>query len=740
MVDIEKSSKFLLIFLQFIIWSVYANDNNFIHQRLEGDQCNSADLEILGCSIEQIYSINSNDYLSCPSGSSLVNCKFSNNQSEDKNDLSNFLNNLQQLNVNKCCWSILNFENVYNIPTMAFENVTLIQTTQYGNRVYLAFENVYQISKSAFDMGEIEDFKITKNLAQNLIIEFNGAKNSVFDNKQLVINDFAFNSLQCQRLTFMNYLGLNVNNTYLNLKSSMFFNAAVDSLIIKNTNLNYGFDDTLVVWNDNPGEINTIVIDNCYLYKNTLTNLTVGNFVFLKNFILIDSSIKHVEENSFISYCYDNDGNEDDDDQNDESDYLVQLVLNNNILHHIHNYSFKCLTRLEYLSLENNPIRTIEPNSFDMFKSSLRKLNLKSVQITKLSSFMPYMGNLSELILSNNNQLTLNDLKFVFKQAKNLNYLDLSNTILTLNENILEALEAINNQIIQFGVTYEDTLKFIDISNVNYQLNAINDTQFKKHFENFGNVNYLNNLLKDTFIYLNPNHECNCAIIYLYKNLFNYKLPIIINNASVDYIDYRINYMHNYVNISSNYMYVMSFLPKCYRNLMFNYSNFNNIFEDNKHKCGFYPPVSTKSTRSTTEIISTTVVIDNNHITVKNSIVEIHYVLPFTAGIFVIMILAIFIIAIKHKQQYRKEFLKSCKNVSKKLENAQPTRRNANNSNIHIISSQVVAESSFADDNISERTSITDIVDIDESTWQTFRYYKGAKRSIRSSLSHIFKK
>jgi hypothetical protein len=659
---------FLTIFINLNIVSS-SNKNIFLFNK--NDFCTNLNIQNLGCSVS------SEDSYTCPGGK--IECLFRYDQYEFDNDFEYLIGTLNQLD--KCCWSSLSFENVYKI---IYQSLLLINFSKFNvNGIYLSFKNVYKIDSNAFDMSLMSDDDIDYFRA-NFYIELNTL--ALFEDKKpvsLQLKDDTFQNLYCKQLKFTNFQNF-YSKQSLVLSSKMFIYSIIEQLVIKKSNFT-GFIDDYKLHQQELGYLTTLMIVDSSFFKGKINKFSIGYFNGLENVYIVNSSIEFIEANTF-------------------ENEIKQLVLDNNLLVKLNKEIFKHLSKLEYLSLENNPLVIIEKDTFEIFSQNLKKLCLKSTKIFKFENFYPLMPAIEELVLSSNSFITTSDLMLIMKKSPKLKYLDVSN-IMNLT-NILDTLEQIDSL-----VSKTTDLKYFDIRN-----EGIID---EKEFFNRVSETYLNSLLSKTFIHVNSNHPCNCAIFYLYKKFLTYEIPVEISKKLLENTTI---FMHSYVGVRENLENAMVLLPKCYRNLIFNKPN--DIFDEYSNNCIIKSTTKrmTEATSSTTVLTTTeTKTVEDREKITNDKTIDLHYALPFMILTFVCMFLAVIIIAVKHRVEHRSKFLKSCEAVTKTIEG------NENNNNNNNISTLSIQQSAYA----YPEGMLTD------SIWGSFKFQK-RKKAWRLRFKRLF--
>ena len=646
---------------------------------IKNNNCANINLEALGCSVILLHSsdldikpdskANFFDSISftCPFAAREINCKFKNDQNELENEFQNLIDTLAELD--KCCWSILSFENVYEIIFQAFFSVKLGRFNDNNNKlngIFLNFKNVYKVDSMAFEMqmASTEDIDF---LLDNLYINLNGIASFDYEKpKTLELKDDSFSNLYCKELKFTNFLP----TSYLSLSSKMFANSFIQQLYITESNFT-GFtidsDDDV---EEELGFFETLIIEDCFL-NGRLNKYVLGKFTGCYNLYIINSAIEIIESNTFDNY------------EPTEENGIKQLFMNDNLITKL--AAFKHLSKLEFLSLDNNPLVEIDKGAFEIFRFSLQKLSLKFSKLDNFINFYPEMPEMKELILSNNDYANIYDLRHVFVNSPKLMFLDLSNMKMIATNGVLNIFELIDSLIGKSSVN----LKYIDIRTQNDNDSFIDENEFFARFSKYIANTYLESLLSNTFIRMNSNHPCNCAIFYLYKNFLRYEVPI--ENLNIEsLLENSDNYIHTYKKI--DWAEALFLLPKCYRNIPF--ADWYNMFSLKCNKTIF-----TTTTKSTTEILSTitpttevitttttTITItttltsltvnttknegdENENTEIKSKFIGLEIALPFMIALFSLMILALIIFTLKYRIDYKQKFIKSCNNTANSIQN-----------------------------------------------------------------------
>ena len=643
------------------------NNSSNINQEIIIDACH---LENFGCNDFLLHSDQASS-LGCPFGIRKIQCAFDNDQNVFNNQFRNLIQTLNKLD--KCCWSKLSFENAYEIVNQSFLNVNFRKRSVDGlfEDVYMIFEKAYKIESISFEMDGISEED-----AESLYIVFDDIANFTHQvPRSLKLQNDSFQNLNCKELKFTNMF----SNKFLSLNTKMFYNSNIKQLVITQTNftgfviddeINYGFD---------VGFLETLLFDNCLLNAKINKNL-IGNFYSLSNLYVVNSGIEIIDMDVFNNYSDDNNHNK-----------IKQFVLDNNLIKKIDLLDTHILSELEYLSINNNPLVELGKATFGVFSQTLKKLDLRSTNIANFEIFYPIMPNIEEIMLGNNHYINTSDILHLIRNSPKLNYFDLTNTNMILKSNLLNVLEQIDGLLLK---TKQNLIKYLDIRSLNDEYGVIENSDFFERISKYEKDGYLNNLLTNTFIRVNANHPCNCALFYLYRNIFRYEIP---NESATNYFEIIDNYLHTYSTLSANsYSYkVILNLPKCLRSLPL-----ENIYNEFNIKCNNFITSTTTTTTSTTSIktttevstpltipIETTLVKTTNNIetiettlltTTKNNkddwieekpkLIKLADALPFMIALVLLMLISLIMITFKYKIDHKRKFLKSCENTINSFE------------------------------------------------------------------------
>ena len=658
-INILFSLRFIFIILNILLACKYvSSDKN------HNDACDSSNFQSLGCSVFPLHIDNSQPF-ACPYGVRRIECVFSLNQNEFNNEFKNLLDTLNELD--KCCWSILTFENVYEIVTEAFSDVNLRKINFGGqlNGDYLIFQNAYKVGSMAFEM-----LNIPEEDAESLYIVFNGL--AKFDGdvptESLQLQNDSFQYLNCKELQFSNMY----SDKFLNLNTKMFHNSFIQQLIIKQSNFTgFIFDDSTI--DDSYGYLKSLVFENCFLNAK-FNKFLIGFFQGLSNLYVINSGIEIIETSLFDNYA------------NNTDNKIKQLVFVNNLITQFDLLDNTYLSELEYLNLDMNPLVTFGKATFSVFSQNLKKLSLQSTNVAFFENFYPIMPIVEEIILRNNDYVNLSDISHIMKNTPNLKYFDLSNTNMIEKILLLDLLELIDGEMVKT----QEGLMFADFSSTNNEDGIIEDKEFFIRISKYNKNMYLSSLLTNTFVRVNQNHPCNCAIFYLYRNILRYRIPIEINSDHnlIDNID---EYLHSYKSTSADWLSVILLLPKCLRNLPL--ENILNYYDLN---CGkLITSTETTTTKSLTEIDSTTnqvistdvetttkiktttVIIsttaNDEEIAEIEKLINLSDALPFMLALISLIILALAFFTVKYKRDHKRIFVKSCEDATQSFEQPNTT-------------------------------------------------------------------
>ncbi len=471
--------------------------------------------------------------------------------------------------------------------------------------------------------------------------------------KQLILNERCFSNIKkCKLLSLNNF----IDGSALDLKTSMFTGSYIETLFIKFSNYNGIRDDSnSSIGNDASNAsifIKNFIIDSCYINK--IDKNTLGHFESLKNAQIQNSNVESIEKDSFADCCSN----------------LVQLHLNaNSIKTLMGRDTFKYLNNLLYLDLDSNPLALISKRVLNPIRPTLKKLNLKSTNLISINEAFYDMFPLEELILSNMPDFEIDNLYSIITSAPNLKYLDLNqNNMIVKSQN----LNAILDKVDYLLDGENRTLSFIDIS---YQNVSIDENAFKEAFDRSG-LCLWRNVLDNIFVQVDPDHECNCGLFFLYRNILKFSFPYntIVTNISADLND---DFLHKYFKINLKnetaieWEQAMLRMPKCYRKLWLQYFDLDQI-RIKEFECGFQPEINLNCTHVVKTTISTTKRTSSHH---KTTPTKVHsttsnsddlylnkkfngqITIPIVCSLLVVWVLVISVLVFKARYDYKKKFL-----------------------------------------------------------------------------------
>jgi hypothetical protein len=700
--------------LIFFLFSLLIKTNFGIIKESSRDHLNDpCNLVNLGCYVFLLHS-DQQSSLGCPFGMRRIQCVFNNDQNVFNNQYRVLIEKLNDLD--KCCWTSLSFENVYEIVDQSFLNIKLRKRSVDGffEDIYIIFKKTYRIESNVFEMDSISEDD-----AQSLYIVFDDL--SDFNNempRSLKIRNDSFQNLNCKQLRFTNML----SNRFLSLNSKMFYNSNIKQLVITQSNFTGFVIDEYINDDFDVGYLETLLFDNCFLNTKINKNL-IGNFYSLENLYILNSGIEIIETDLFDDYS-----------ETDDENTIKQFVLDDNLIKRFDLLDSSKLSKLEYLSLNSNPLVEFGKATFFVFSQSLKKLSLYSTNIAKFDQFYPKMPNVVEIILGNNHYINISDVLHLIRNTPKLTFFDLKNTNMVLKNDILNLLEAIDRLLLK---TEQNLIKYMDIRSLNEEDGFIEDSDFFNRIKKYEKNAYLNNLLTKTFIRVNQNHPCNCALFFLYKNVFRYEVPSESVTNLFEKID---NYLHKYTNASVE---VLLYLPKCLRNLPF-----ENIINEFNTKCNNNIITSTNSIikKTTTGVITTTLSIpietpviitttngeiivttttitkdinDDDNIEQKPKLIKLEDAIPFMIAFILFILVSILIIYVKYKIDHKRKFQKSCENTIRSFEQITGTEGS-------LESSLEINNKNTSSDNIRMTTF-----------WSTFKYHS-KKKVKKLNLKRIF--
>jgi hypothetical protein len=618
--------------------------------------CSNTRLQKLGCKCisdyEQDYLMNSR----CENGFYKLSCLF-NNQYNRNDYFEIIISELSQMS--SFCWYGFEFKNVFKISSNWLQNLNLIKLRKNSNFL-IDFKHINKLDSYSFEYSNQTNF--------NFVIKIDSLMQENFDD-QLVLDDKCFNNIKnCKLLILTNFLNK------IDLKASQFLNSNIETLMITFSNYNGIRYD---LFSKTSTSIQNIILDYCYIDK--INQNTFGSFNSLTKAVVQNSNVELIERNAF-QFCCSN---------------LEQLHLNNNQIKVLTGRNiFKGLNNLVYLNLESNPIEKIDRYLFDSFRSTLKKLNLGSTNLIQLNDFYYDLFEIEELVLSRTPYLDMKNIDFIFKNSPKLTYLDLkeSNMIKQSSNlnNIFDKLESI------IKYQKDKMLKFIDLSY--YDINIDDEIFTWSFYQN--DLCLWNNLLNSTFIIVNENHECNCGLFYLYRNLLNYdfpyNIPSILNGNEIND-----QFLHQYFRINmedynlTEWQFVFLKMPKCYQKLWLEDFSLD-LIRLEELKCEIWPvetnslncsdKVKTtrepKTTHSTQKLLSSTGLVSYSTNLYYSKKFPDKYSIPIIISVFILWIFVITSLIYKARYDYKKKFLKK---MNKTLNGSSVETKELNN--LSIISS-----------------------------------------------------
>jgi len=418
------------------------------------------------------------------------------------------------------------------------------------------------------------------------------------------------------------------------IRTSFFSNSDIENLVISYTNFK-GFISDADTQLENI-QIKNIIIDSCFI--KIINYQTIGKFHLLEGLQIKKSGLSLISGQVFENCCKS----------------IQKLFLDNNLIEIIEYEIFGGLSSLNYLNLESNPIQYIEKGAFDSMRQSLRKLNLKSTNVISLEDSYFAMSSIKELILTDTRRLELGNINVILANSPHLQYLALDES------RIVKSFQNLNYFFdeFEFNLPYNFSLKYLDVSTYGVELD---ENLFKSNFNVSKNCLW-SKLLEKTFIKVDSNHPCNCALLYIYKNITKFNFPFS-NSSILSYeSDLSRPYLHDYFKIRSDtktasiweWKEILQLLPKCYTQLLlesFDFSSINQL----ETKCGLWEednfnctevtrttalPTMPTSFKNSTEDISTTKTISSP------------YMIPVLISLLVFSLVVIFLSVLKTKKKF----------------------------------------------------------------------------------------
>jgi len=586
--------------------------------------CSNDELTRLGCACNSDAQITSPDSKkfdgTCSKGIFALSC-FLSNTIDDFDIVIENLNDLEHV-----CWSDIKIENIYSIAQGSFAGLNF-KTWQKTRNIHLTLSKLNRIESNAF-----EDMQLSEN--QSLIIELDSpflVNNKTFSvEKTWDYNCFSYIK-NCKQLTIQNFIH---NTDKFKLHTTYFDYSNIQTLIIRLSNFQ-GFVST--EWNHTHATVENVLIENCFL--SSIDADTIGKFLSLKSVHIKSSQVNSIDEFAFKECC----------------SSLSTLYLTDNSIQNLRNNTFVGLEKLEYLNVDENPIETIHPQAFNVFESNLKKLSLKSTYLKSTSTWLnSIMINLKELILSNTYHLSELNFSHVFSMMPQLEYLALDKSFFL---NKFKSLNEILNEI-EDSVIQTSNLKYLDLNSA--YLN-INESEFFLLYATHRNCLWTK-VLNKTFVKVNEHHPCNCALIYLYRNLANLKMPYQLS-PSQEIFSHQ--FLHDYYDADFDWSNthklnnLLTYLPKCYANLVYQSMNLS-LMRMLEVECGFSSdecsPTNPTAIVSTTSLASEMTKSQNRNDLINTKQIDSNYIMPFVFVFFSFILVLIIVLSLKAKREYKSKF------------------------------------------------------------------------------------
>ncbi len=371
---------------------------------------------------------------------------------------------------------------------------------------------------------------------------------------------------------------------------------------------------------------------------------TIGKFYLLEGLQIKKSGLTLISGQVFENCC-----------QN-----IQKLYLDDNLIKIIESEIFSGLTNLEYLNLEKNPITFIEKSAFDSVRKTLKKLNLKSTNLKSLEDSYFEMNSMLELTLEETHSLKLENVNIILKNSPNLRYLALSES------NIVKTYPNLNFLLDEFeaNLPNNSSFKYLDVSAFGVELD---ETIFNENFNQTKNCLW-SKLLDQTFIKVDSNHQCNCALLYIYRNLTRFDFPFLNETALSYESDLSRPYLHDYFRIKIDtkedskvwqWKEIIQLLPKCYIQLLLESFDFNSITHL-ETKCGLWNENNKNCTEVSKTTFSPTSAIKNTtseFLTTKT--ISSPYMLPVLVCLFVFSLVIIVLNVLKTRKKFSKKLQKN---------------------------------------------------------------------------------
>jgi hypothetical protein len=584
--------------------------------------CLNDELTRLGCvcnSDNQIAMLDSNKVEgTCSKGIFALSCFLSN----ASNDFDYVIENLNDLD--HVCWSDIRINNIFAMGQGSFGGLNF-KTLQKNRDIHLMLSKISRIESDAF-----EDIQIGEN--QSLIINLDSPleSQSTFSiEKNWEYNCFS-HIKNCKQFVIQNFIH---KTEKFKLHTAYFDYSNVQMLVIRLSSFQ-GFVSS--EWNHTRAAIENVLIENCFL--NSIDKSTIGNFLSLRNVQIKSSQVNSIDDFAFEECCAS----------------LSTLNLNGNSIQHLRNNTFVGLENLQYLNLDENPIEAIDSQSFDTFKSNLKKLSLKFTYLKSTTTWLnQVMGSLKELDLSNTFHLNEVDFSQIFSMMPQLEYLALDKSFyLNRFKNLNEILNKIQDSRVE-----TTNLKYLDLSSAYL---SINETEFFTLYKVHGNCLW-NQVLNKTLVKVNEHHSCSCALIYLYRNLANLKIPYKLSSSQEPFNQFLHDYYDANFDWSNTYKFnnLLAHLPKCYANLIYQCMNLS-LLRQLEIECGFTTdecrPVNLTTIISTTNLPSeiTTKSQNNNGLNTKQ--IDSNYIMPVVFLFFSFILISIVVLSLKARREYKRKF------------------------------------------------------------------------------------
>ena len=420
----------------------------------------------------------------------------------------------------------------------------------------------------------------------------------------------------------------------------MFQDSSIETIQILNSNLISFINDSV-----SNNKIQNLVLDSCFLDTLMNSSANLNGFQLITNIQIKNSVLTSLRVNLFAECC----------------PHLKQLSLSNNLLKSIHLNTLTGLSSLEFLDLSRNPIKLIDSRAFVSFENSLRSLNLNQVRVTLVDENL--VSNLTRLEEISLTQSSITDLWPISKQIK---YLDLSNSKLVISAvNLNNVLNSINQST-------NGHLFYLNVKG-----NYLDEASFYLVYD----TNLWHNL-KTTFVHLSEDHECSCAMFYLYTNMSRFNFPIMPDKSE------PVMATHKYLNLTDNQLLnktiwekiVLPLMPKCYRKLWLDTFSLEKI-DEKIGECGFNRSTTVSTTiKATTRLISSTKQksTSRRQLVTKKIIIYSEYTIPVIGSVFTLTFIILIFLILKAKYDHKHGFLRIFNNNFDHLNNGPRELSNLN--------------------------------------------------------------